>query len=113
MYVPPNPKKLFRMKRATIEARLKTAKVAPVSVIQFLKDDGNFMVRLFLLFQLQHRPTPGDSFLIHFTLFFAAQAHSKLHVMPTINNTFKVLFRAFANRGNINMNNKENGNKKS
>ena len=48
MYDPPKPKNAFKTTKEIMEARLKTAKTAPVIEIQFLIDDGSFISFNFL-----------------------------------------------------------------
>ena len=51
MYEPPKLKKIVNKARDKIEARLKTAKTAPVIDIQFLIDDGNFIYFIWIITQ--------------------------------------------------------------
>lgn len=44
MYEPPKLNKRLKMANAIIEARLKIAKTAPPKEIQFLIDEGNFIL---------------------------------------------------------------------
>jgi hypothetical protein len=47
MYEPPKPKNIFRITNDNMDARLKMANTTPVIEIQFLIDDGSFILFIF------------------------------------------------------------------
>ena len=61
IYEPPNPNARLSKKSERILARLKTAKTAPVIEIQFLIDEGNFMLIILMKHPIFSEPKVGKN----------------------------------------------------